>query len=266
MKQALTILFTTIANVMAEGANAIAPPPSSVNKDKGWGNQFERIAVEESVSCGGADDYGDDDVCPEGEFCHRETGSCDDGPWGGVCMPRPELCTMDYDPVCGCDGEVYSNLCTAHSEGMSVSYLGECEPQFERMVVASEAGTAGVTTPCGTGITCSTDEYCERDTGSCDGAGVCKPRPEVCTMDYTPVCGCDEKIYGNLCGAYAHGMSVSYLGECGSNKQWWFGSFSLNLSPVQATRDESSGRNDGFPGAILCFIYLLSSLAFTWNF
>ena len=38
---------------------------------------------------------------------------------------------------------------------------------------------------------------------------------EICTMDYTPVCGDDSITYGNACGACASGNVDSYLeGEC----------------------------------------------------
>ncbi|MBN2087897.1 hypothetical protein JW758_06150 [Candidatus Peregrinibacteria bacterium] len=38
---------------------------------------------------------------------------------------------------------------------------------------------------------------------------------EICTMDYTPVCGDDGVTYGNKCGACASGNIDTYLmGEC----------------------------------------------------
>ena len=39
----------------------------------------------------------------------------------------PDACTLDYNPVCGCDGKTYSNTCTANSNGVSVKALGECQ-------------------------------------------------------------------------------------------------------------------------------------------
>lgn len=60
-------------------------------------------------------------------------------------------------------------------------------------------------------------DFCKRPQGQCnfpDAGGTCTTRPQVCTRDWRPVCGCDGKTYGNACGADAAGVSVKAAGEC----------------------------------------------------
>lgn len=45
------------------------------------------------------------------------------------CMEKPNpncVCTMQYDPVCGCNNKTYSNACAAECAGIKKYKKGEC--------------------------------------------------------------------------------------------------------------------------------------------
>ena len=74
----------------------------------------------------------DNTACAAGEFCLKPPGDCSGS---GTCTQRSESCTGVFDPVCGCDGLVYSNECLAHSAGVSVAHNGSCEISLAQFIL-----------------------------------------------------------------------------------------------------------------------------------
>ena len=127
------------------------------------------------------------------------------------------MCTEQYAPVCGCDGKTYGSYCHAALDRISVESQGECTDDTPQ----SGGGSAG-SKLCGgiAGIQCEAGEYCaysvEAKCGAADQSGTCVRSPEACTLQYEPVCGCDDKTYGNACSAASAGVSTAHVGECES--------------------------------------------------
>jgi hypothetical protein len=64
--------------------------------------------------------------CPEGSFCELPPDTCSSADLAGVCVPHADACTLDWNPVCGCDGLTYGNDCERQSAGVSKAHDGEC--------------------------------------------------------------------------------------------------------------------------------------------
>jgi hypothetical protein len=65
--------------------------------------------------------------CPTGDFCNFPASAmCGTADAGGTCMPKPQICTAIYAPVCGCDGMTYASDCNANGAGVSVQHTGPC--------------------------------------------------------------------------------------------------------------------------------------------
>jgi hypothetical protein len=170
---------------------------------KGKGNCWcDEACVDFGDCCGDADEVcGIEPPEPEGEPCGGIAGlACDDGELCqyapeqmcgaadqlGECVVQPEVCIQLFAPVCGCDGQTYSNACFAAAAGTSVAHEGECAPAGKFC-----GGIAGF--PCPDGQVCVDDpnDDCDPENGGADCGGVCVPAPEP---EPCHVAGCSDEL------------------------------------------------------------------------
>jgi hypothetical protein len=89
------------------------------------------------------------------------------------------------------------------------------------LLMPSGASAVGLGQTCGgiVGVPCDSGLWCQHPAGQCrifDGQGKCARVPTICTKIYRPVCGCDNKTYGNDCARQAAKVQLSHKGRCKS--------------------------------------------------
>jgi hypothetical protein len=87
---------------------------------------FAHLALAQSLpeqgeSCGGVIGA----QCAKGLWCDSLPGLCG-APLKGTCERVPQACTMEYKPVCGCNGHTYSNDCVRRSAKVGLRRAGAC--------------------------------------------------------------------------------------------------------------------------------------------
>jgi hypothetical protein len=137
--------------------------------------------------CGGSPDI----PCAGGLVCDINTpNQCGSGSVTGRCIPLPTGCTADFNPVCGCNGQTYSNDCERANARAQLDHVGAC----------------GAATSCASCNVATT--YCQVTVGGIPGSTPfygCLPLPAGCGS--TPSCACLASVTcGSQCGAVASGL------------------------------------------------------------
>ncbi|CAG7786347.1 unnamed protein product [Allacma fusca] len=139
--------------------------------------------------------------CPAPQVCHLDEDR------------RPhcrcgEMCSADFNPVCGSDGKTYSNECIMRQEG--------CRSRRDLRIIYRGKCSSG-TNPC-TSRTCRGYESCAINKfgiAKCNCAMKCDPI-------VAPVCGTDGKTYDSQCDLTSLACrdsrqnSLAYKGPCES--------------------------------------------------
>ena len=75
---------------------------------------------------------------------------------------KPIICSMDYAPVCGMDGETYSNLCVLESSDVRLDYGGACVSESSEVEMETETtATTTIEVAQGSGVAgCETTNEC----------------------------------------------------------------------------------------------------------
>jgi len=87
------------------------------------------------------------------------------------------------------------------------------------LFAASGANAVGVGKTCDglPGMKCDAGLFCNHRANTCgvvDSAGKCVKIPGVCPKIFRPVCGCDNKTYGNDCERIKAGAQLAHAGAC----------------------------------------------------
>jgi hypothetical protein len=111
----------SLNGILVAGQHRVAPPYSNRLRV----NQFYLPVINNATvvgqSCGGVVGT----VCSSDQFCELAANTSPSA--GGTCQLKPQVCTLDYNPVCGYDGVTYANDCARKAAGAQLQSVGECQ-------------------------------------------------------------------------------------------------------------------------------------------
>lgn len=158
---------------------------------------LENKKVAEAVACR------DNASCDADSYCVYEPGLCARGRASGSCQRKQAACDHPAGQVCGCDGKVYADACTAQRAGVDLDVTGRCRE--------SVPGHAA----CGAHYCDARTSYCEiylSDVFELPTRHSCRPLPAACRAEAgeaTKTCACflPETPCLSFCGPMLTGPS-----------------------------------------------------------
>ncbi|MFC1700960.1 DUF5667 domain-containing protein [Patescibacteria group bacterium] len=143
-------------------------------------------------------------------------------------VPNQEVCSTEWNPVCGVDNITYSNECNAMQKGITWKYRGECTTINDQPPVSGY---------CGDGI-CENEEYCPQDCEiqpiiECNNNNYCdyNENPTSCPNDCMVTA--PEVCPSNMYNDYTSSYTCSYS-NCPNGC-----SYDQNGCPINCTTSES---------------------------
>jgi Kazal-type serine protease inhibitor domain len=155
-------------------------------------------------------------ACPKAQYCSAiAPGHCPGPRTFGTCANEPQLCSDLFAPVCGCDGETYTNSCFAGAAGVAVEHAGACAAQGQVC-----GGIAGIACPGFGKCVDDPSDACDPKAGGADCSGICSCIDTVACKVGThfngdpKVCACvPDATQGQVCGGIA-GIACPGFGKC----------------------------------------------------